>query len=91
MPATLTDFIASPEDSNLKFQFANFSKFLRLISIFITFLLPGLYVAISDFHQELLPTELLFSVIASRENVPFLLFLKFYLWKFLLNLFVKLV
>ena len=71
MPATLTDFIASPEDSNLKFQFANFSKFLRLISIFITFLLPGLYVAISDFHQELLPTELLFSVIASRENVPF--------------------
>lgn len=71
MPATLVDFIASPEDSNLKFQFANFSKFLRLISIFITLLLPGLYVAISDFHQELLPTELLFSVIASRENVPF--------------------
>lgn len=71
MPATFTDFIASPEDSNLKFQFANFSKILRLISIFITLLLPGLYVAISDFHQELLPTELLFSVIASRENVPF--------------------
>lgn len=71
MPATLSDFIASPEDTNLKFQFANFSKFLRIISIFITLLLPGLYVAISDFHQELLPTELLFSVIASRENVPF--------------------
>ncbi len=71
MPATLVDFIASPEDSNLKFQFANFSKFLRLISIFITLLLPGIYVAVSDFHQELLPTELLFSVIASRENVPF--------------------
>lgn len=71
MPATLVDFISSPEDSNLKFQFANFIKFLRLLTIIITLLLPGFYVAISDFHQELLPTELLFSVLASRENVPF--------------------
>ncbi len=71
MPATLVDFISSPEDSNLKFQFANFIKFLRLLAIVITLLLPSFYVAISDFHQELLPTELLFSVLASRENVPF--------------------
>ena len=71
MPATLIDFIASPEDTNLKFQFANFLKFLRLLAIGITLLLPGLYVAITDFHQELLPTELLFSILASRENVPF--------------------
>lgn len=71
MPATLIDFIASPEDTNLKFQFANFLKFLRLLAIGITLLLPALYVAITDFHQELLPTELLFSILASRENVPF--------------------
>lgn len=71
MPATLIDFISSPEDSNLKFQFGNFLKFLRLLAIGITLLLPGIYVAIADFHQELLPTELLFSLLASRENVPF--------------------
>lgn len=71
MPATLIDFISSTEDSNLKFQFGNFLKFLRLLAIGITLLLPGIYVAIADFHQELLPTELLFSLLASRENVPF--------------------
>ena len=71
MPATLIDFISSPEDSNLKFQFGNFLKFLRLLAIGITLLLPGIYVAIADFHQELLPTELLFALLASRENVPF--------------------
>lgn len=71
MPATLIDFIASPEDTNLKFQFSNFLKFLRLLAIFITLFLPALYVAITDFHQELLPTEFLFSLMASRENVPF--------------------
>ena len=71
MPATMIDFIASPEDTNLKFQFANFLKFLRLLAIIITLFLPAFYVAITNFHQELLPTELLFSLLASRENVPF--------------------
>ncbi len=71
MPITLIDFIASPEDTNLKFQFANFLKLLRLLAIGITLLLPGIYIALTDFHQELLPTELLFSILASRENVPF--------------------
>lgn len=71
MPATLIDFVSSPEDTNLKFQFSNFLKFLRLLAILITLFLPGLYIAITNFHQELIPTELLFSLLASRENVPF--------------------
>ena len=36
MPATLVDFVSSPEDTNLRFQFSNFLKFLRLISIGIS-------------------------------------------------------
>ena len=71
MPATLIDFISSPEDTNLKFQFSNFLKFLRLLAVAITLLLPAIYVAMTNFHQELIPTELLFSMIASRANVPF--------------------
>lgn len=71
MPATLIDFVSSPEDTNLKFQFSNFLKILRLLAILITLFLPGLYIAITNFHQELIPTELLFSLLASRENVPF--------------------
>ncbi len=71
MPAILTDFLSSPEDTNLKVSFANFLRFLRVIAAFITLLLPGLYVAITSFHQEILPTSLLFSILASRENVPF--------------------
>lgn len=71
MPATLIDFISSSEDTNLKPQFANFIKFLRLLAIAITLLLPAFYVAVADFHQELLPTELLFAILSSRQNVPF--------------------
>ena len=71
LPAVALDFLSSPEDTNLKSNFANFLRFLRIIAATITLLLPGIYIAITNFHQEILPTELLFSILASRENVPF--------------------
>ena len=71
MPAILIDFLTSPEDTNMKVDFANFLRGLRFLAAFITLLLPGLYVALSSFHQEILPTGLLYSILSSRENVPF--------------------
>ncbi len=70
-PGTLIDFISSPEDLNLKYQFANMLKIIRILAFILTILLPGLYIAITNFHQELIPTELLFAIVASRESVPF--------------------
>ena len=70
-PAVLIDFLSSPEDYNLKVFFANFLKVLRFFSYFITLLAPGIFIAITSFHQELIPTELLLSILASRQNVPF--------------------
>lgn len=71
LPAVFTDFLASPDDKNMKTAFSNFIKGIRILATAITLLLPGLYVAISSFHAEILPTDLLYSIIASRENVPF--------------------
>ena len=71
IPSVMTDFLASPEDSNLNPLFANFLKLIRLFAFIITLLLPGMYIAVTNFHQELFPTELLFSILVARENVPF--------------------
>lgn len=71
VPATLIDFLSTPEDVNLKPAFANFLKCIRFLGAFITLLLPGIYVAITSYHQEIIPTELLFSILSARENVPF--------------------
>ena len=71
LPATIEDFLFSPEDTNLRPLFANFLRFIRVLATLITLLLPGVYMAITSFHQELLPTELLFSILSARENVPF--------------------
>ena len=71
LPVTLIDFMTSPEDTNLKVNFANFLRGLRFLGAILTLLLPSIYIAVTSFHQEILPTELLFSILASRENVPF--------------------
>ena len=71
VPATFIDFLESSEDKNIKYQFANLLKIIRIGALLITLLLPGLYVAITSFHQEFIPTELLFAIVASRATVPF--------------------
>lgn len=71
LPAIIIDFLTSPEDRNLKNIFANFLRTIRIICSFFALLLPGLYVAITSFHVEIIPTELLYSILAARESVPF--------------------
>lgn len=70
VPCTFFDLLESVEDHNINYKFANLLKIIRLLACFITVLLPGLYIAITLFHEELIPTELLFSIISSRKAVP---------------------
>lgn len=71
LPAIMIDFLTSPEDRNLKTIFSNFLRAIRTICAFFALLLPGLYVSVTSFHIEILPTELLYSILAARESVPF--------------------
>lgn len=74
VPGVLVDFMSSPEDLNLKPQYSNILRIIRLIAVFFALLLPGLYISITSYHQELIPTPLLFAIASSRETVPFPIF-----------------
>jgi len=71
MPATFISLIQSPEDTSLRWQYGTLLRLLRLIAIFGGSLLPGLYVSITTFHREMIPTDLLIAIAKARENVPF--------------------
>lgn len=71
MPTTNNDLLHSPEDSYIRFPYANLLRSVRVVAIFMSLLLPGLYVAITNFHHEMIPTDLLLAIEASRERVPF--------------------
>ncbi|WP_246941820.1 spore germination protein [Bacillus pinisoli] len=70
-PVVFTDFFQSSEDYYQPFVMGSFIRFIRYISFMIALILPSLYVAISTFHHELMPTPLLISIQSQREGVPF--------------------
>lgn len=70
-PATLISFMQSSEDYYERWMLACLIRFLRYIAFPIVMLLPALYVAVAQFHPNLLPTQLALYVAASRANVPF--------------------
>ncbi len=71
VPATLWDFLHSSEDEYIRFPYANLLRGVRILAIIITLFLPGLYIAITNYHHEMIPTDLLLAIEASREKVPF--------------------
>lgn len=71
LPAVFSDFLSSPEDFNLNYRYANFLRALRCLALISALFLPGMYIAITMYHYELIPSELLFAITAAREAIPF--------------------
>lgn len=71
VPITIADLFHSPEDSSLRWQYGTLNRIVRIYAIFISTLLPGLFIAATNFHQEMIPTEILIAIAQARENVPF--------------------
>lgn len=76
IPGTLLQFVQAPEDYSQHFIMSSATRYLRFTSMFITLLLPAFFISITTFHQEMLPSELSFSIIASKEGVPFPIFVE---------------
>ncbi|MBR2916981.1 MAG: spore germination protein, partial [Clostridia bacterium] len=71
LPATMPDLVETAEDNYVRVGEANFMRLIRIFGILISLLLPGTFVAISLYHHESIPTDLLFAIEATREIVPF--------------------
>ncbi|TMV51599.1 spore germination protein [Paenibacillus mesophilus] len=70
-PVTFFKFFQSSEDYYQRYDIATFLRLIRYSSFLLSMLLPSLYIAITTFHQEMLPTTLLIGLAAQREGVPF--------------------
>lgn len=76
IPCTILQFLQAPEDYSLNYIVSSAIRYMRFTSMFITLLLPAFFVSIINFHQEMIPTELTFSIIAAKEGVPFPMFVE---------------
>ena len=70
-PATLAETLRVPEDAAAHYTVASALTLLRYLALLISLFLPSLYVAVSMYHHEMIPTRLMLSIIQSKQDVPF--------------------
>lgn len=76
VPALFGQFYQAAEDYYQRADIGTLLRILRYISLAIALLGPSLYIAITTFHQEMLPTQLVIGLAAQREGVPFPAFIE---------------
>lgn len=76
IPALFDDFFKTPEDVYGKSMNVTFTRIIKYMAFFISLLTPALYIAITTYNQEMIPTDLLVSFANQREGVPFPAFIE---------------
>ena len=66
---TLDDYINRP-------YYATFMRIVRFLAFLISVLLPGVFVSIGLFHQEMLPDDMLYNIVVMESNTLFTLTLE---------------
>ncbi|MBQ7624713.1 MAG: spore germination protein, partial [Clostridia bacterium] len=73
VPYIFIESFQSPEDYYVNFWFAAINRSLRIIGFILSVSVVPIFVAIMKYHRELIPTQLLLSMAAARQGVPFVI------------------
>lgn len=71
LPTDYNSFIQTSDDYYNRFEIASLGRIIRYLASFFAMTLPGLYLAVTNFHTQILPTTLILSFAAARQGVPF--------------------
>lgn len=71
VPYLFSENFQSDEDYYQSFLLASAERLLRYFCFFLSISIPAVFIAISTFHRELLPTPFVISVMQLRGGVPF--------------------
>jgi len=70
LPYLFVENFHSSEDYYMGNLYASYNRLLRVISFFVTIIVPAAFVAVMAYHHELLPTGLMLTFTSARQNVP---------------------
>lgn len=71
VPGTLNSFFQASEDYYQRWAIMSFTRILRYLVSFFALALPGLYIALLNFHPTMIPTSLAVSLAAARSGIAF--------------------
>lgn len=70
-PSLFVEFLQSIEDYYNRFIYTFLIRLLRIAAFLVDLFLPSIYIALTTFHPELIPTVLLLAITNTREGIPF--------------------
>lgn len=76
LPVSFPQFWIAAEDYYTPFISASLFRIGRFLAFALALLLPSLYVAVTTYHQEMIPTALYLTIASSRQGVPFPIFVE---------------
>lgn len=85
-PANLNMLLQASDDYYNRWAVGVFARLLRYIAAFIAVSLPGLYVALTVYQNEVLPTKLLYAIVSARSLVTFPVVVEVLIMEFLFEL-----
>lgn len=71
IPTFFIDYFYNDEDNYQKSFFVYFVKIIRILALFITIFAPAIYLSLTTYDQQMLPTDLLINFSLQRNGVPF--------------------
>ena len=71
LPVTLSEFMRVTDDAGSHFLVGTALRLMRYLALGLALLLPAFYVAVAMYHQEMIPTRLLLSIIEAEQDLPF--------------------
>lgn len=76
LPTNFSNFFQTADDYYNKPVVVSFARILRYVAALVALTLPAIYLALTNFHSEILPFSLLMSMVKAREGVPFMALLE---------------
>jgi spore germination protein KA len=70
-PVDFNSLVQAPDDYAFNSLISSVFRLLRYACVFAALILPAFYVSVTSFHQEMIPTQLVSSIISSKQGVPF--------------------
>jgi spore germination protein len=71
VPMTFWDGLKAPDDYYERFLYVSFIRWVRFIFALFSVLLPSIYVALTEYHPEMVPLKLMLTIAMLRESAPF--------------------
>lgn len=85
-PGLFVELLQSSEDYYQRSVYSTMIRWLRIFAFFIALTLPSIYIALTTFHSEMIPTVLLLAILDTREGIPFPAFIEALIMEFFFEL-----